>query len=379
MGMPQFRTRTPDWRLSPPSTTMIRFQPKGELWIGDANTRKLYVADDSLRLLKAAGLAEGVVDIQPGPGGVFVTLMGSFSPTDEPSGSVIFLRENTSIAQLLIEDLQRPVSCVWDDFNRDGRLDAVVCAYAKWTGGLSYHQQEADGNFTKQILRSRPGAIRSYVRDFNRDGLPDVIALFGQGDEGIFRYINLGGGNFREETVLRFPPTYGSSNFRLSDVDGDQLEDIIYTCGDNADYKPVLKPYHGARIFKNNGRGEYAEKFFLPLNGAYDAVFEDFDQDGDLDIAAISFFPDFSARPEEAFLYFENTGRFQFVAHTFPEVNLGRWIVMDVGDLEGDGDLDIALGSLTFEVTPDRGEIDRWLKNKLPFLVLENTLINKKD
>jgi hypothetical protein len=52
---------------------------------------------------------------------------------------------------------------------------------------------------------------------------------------------------------------------------------------------------------------------------------------------------------------------------------------MDVGDLEGDGDLDIALGSLTFEVTPDRGEIDRWLKNKLPFLVLENTLINKKD
>jgi hypothetical protein len=47
-------------------------------------------------------------------------------------------------------------------------------------------------------------------------------------------------------------------------------------------------------------------------------------------------------------------------------------MVMDMGDLEGDGDIDLLLGPLTFEVVPDRGETARWVKNAIPFVVLEN-------
>jgi hypothetical protein len=303
--------------------------------------------------------------------------MGSFSPTDAPNGAVIFMNAHLPQAQILLENLQRPVHSVWDDFNQDGKIDAVVCEYAKWTGGLNYYEQQADGTFSKTALRKRPGAIRSYVRDFNKDGLLDLIALFGQGDEGIFRYINLGNGRFKEEAILRFPPTFGSSSFRLADVNGDGLEDIVHTCGDNADYRPVLKPYHGVRIFTATGTGGYAETYFMPLHGAYDAIFKDFDADGDLDLAAISFFPDYLNAPQAAFQYLENTGNFNFLSYTFPEVGLGRWMVMDVGDLEGDGDLDIALGPLTFEVAPDRGEVQRWVAGKLPFVVLENTVMQK--
>lgn len=373
-----FRTRKPGLRLSPPSATLARFRPDGGLLLGDANTKRLYWINSTLDVEKAANLAEGIVDVQYDDRGMYVTIMGSFSPTDAPVGAVIFMPDGSPQAQIMLENLQRPVHSAWADFNGDSLPDAVVCEYAKWTGCLAYWQQEPDGSFAKTVLRYRPGAIRSYIRDLNADGHLDIIALFGQGDEGIFRYINDGKGHFREETVLRFPPTYGSSAFRLTDVDGDGLEDIVYTCGDNADYKPILKPYHGIRIYTNDGKGGYVEKMFYPLHGAYDAIVADFDQDGDPDIAAIAFFPDFQHAPQAAFVLLDNQGNFRFQASTFPEVPEGRWMVLDAGDLEGDGDLDLVLGPLTFEVVPDGGEVQRWVQAGLPFLVLENTVQRSK-
>ena len=61
--------------------------------------------------------------------------------------------------------------------------------------------------------------------------------------------INKGNGQFEEKRVLRFPPMYGSSFFELVDFNKDGFQDFIYTCGDNADYSQVLKPYHGIYIY----------------------------------------------------------------------------------------------------------------------------------
>lgn len=372
--LPLFATRIPTLKLSPPSATLVQFRPNGGLYLGDANSKRLYWINQSLQIERAANLAEGIVHLQRDPAGSYITIMGSFSPTDAPVGAVIFIPDNSPRAQLLLENLQRPVHSAWADLNADGLVDGVVCEFAKWTGVLSLHQQQPDGSFVRSVLGERTGAIKSYIRDLNADGFPDVIALFGQGDEGIYRYINDGKGQFTEERVLRFPASWGSSNFRLADLNADGLEDIVYTCGDNADYTPILKPYHGLRFYRNDGNGKYQESFFYYLNGAYDAIPADFDQDGDVDIAALSFFPDYRNRPEEAFVYLENRGKDGYMPRTFEAVRDGRWIVMDAGDLEGDGDLDIVLGPLTFEVVPDRGEINRWLQKAIPFLVLENTL-----
>lgn len=371
--LPYFTTRIPDLKLSTPSATLVQFRPGGGLYLGDANTQRLYWINQKLQVEKAANLAEGVVGLQRDASGAYVTIMGSFSPTDAPVGNVIYIPDNAPQAELLLENLQRPVHSAWADFNADGLTDAVVCEFAKWTGGLTLHLQQADGAFERILLRNKPGAIKSYVRDLNADGHLDVIALFGQGDEGIYRFINDGHGDFTEECVLRFPPSWGSSSFRLVDVNADGMEDIVYTCGDNADYTPILKPYHGVRFFTNDGAGNYTQSFFYPLHGAYDAIPADFDGDGDLDIAALSFFPDYRHRPEAAFVLLDNNGASGYEARTFPEVTQGRWIVMDAGDLEGDGDMDLVLGPLTFEVVPDGGEIKRWLSAGVPFVVLENT------
>jgi hypothetical protein len=188
--------------------------------------------------------------------------MGSFSPTDAPVGSIVRVPKKGNRAEILLDGLQRPVHSDWVDLNGDGRQDGVVCEFAKWTGKLAWWEQDTLGNFQPHILRNRPGAIKTYVRDFNGDHFPDIIALFGQGDEGIYQYINDGKGNFTEKCVLRFPPSWGSSAFRMVDINQDGLEDIVYTCGDNADYQPILKPYHGIRVYTNAGLGIYRETFF---------------------------------------------------------------------------------------------------------------------
>jgi|GEM_PF-2119433 len=98
----------------------------------------------------------------------------------------------------------------------------------------------------------------------------------------------------------------------------------------------------------------------------------DFDLDGDIDIAAISFFPDYSEVPVRGFMLFENTGNRTYRANTFPEVGSGRWIVMDSGDIDRNGDRDLILGSLAFEVPGKDNFVQGWVKNAMPFVILEN-------
>jgi hypothetical protein len=109
------------------------------------------------------------------------------------------------------------------------------------------------------------------------------------------------------------------------------------------------------------------------MHGASQARVGDFDQDGDLDIAAISFFPDFKNHPEQSFTYLENTG------NTFkPSITRigakGRWITMEVGDVDVDGDSDLLLGSLAFPVQVPADLIAEWRKDQIDILLLRNRL-----
>ena len=213
------------------------------------------------------------------------------------------------------------------------------------------------------------------MRDFDQDGLPDLMVLFGQGNEMIYTLMNLGGGNFDVQPVLKFSPSHGSSGFTMVDFDKDGLEDILYTAGDNADFGPIKRPYHGIYLYRCIVPGEkYELDWFQPLPGAYDAQAHDFDQDGDFDIAAISFFPDFSNDQPESFLYLENRGSGEFYVNNFVDENLGRWLVMDVADHDGDNDLDILLGSLTFEVPTRPTLTEHWANQGIPYILLENLI-----
>jgi hypothetical protein len=270
----------------------------------------------------------------------------------------------------LFDSLARPVQLTAVDLNQDGLTDILACEFGHLTGSLSWMENIGGGRYKHHVIRPVPGAIKAWVQDYNHDGLPDLWVLFSQGDEGIFLFTNLGNGKFSERKLLSFPAIYGSSYFELDDFNHDGFPDILYTCGDNADYSIVLKPYHGVYIFLNDGQNHFTQKYFFPINGCYKAMARDFDGDGDLDIAAIAFFADYARQPEEGFVYLENKGNLEFQPFSLPGAKVGRWLTMDAGDVDGDGKIDIILGN--FSATPAFTKPDLSWKQGPPFIFLRN-------
>ena len=111
----------------------------------------------------------------------------------------------------------------------------------------------------------------------------------------------------------------------------------------------------------NDGKNNFSQKYFYPIHGCFKAIARDFDKDGDLDIATISFFPDARNQPTEGFVYLENKTGYQFEASSIKEFAEGRWLTMDAGDINGDGYDDIVIGSL---VPPIRALVDEAKQEK---------------
>jgi len=270
------------------------------------------------------------------------------------------------------------------DLNSDGREDLVVSEFGNLKGKLSWWELlpegPHEGRYREHVLLDRAGSSQTEVRDMTGDGRLDIVALMGQGWEGVYLFINEDGGRFAQRTILQQHPAWGYSYFELVDFDKDGDLDLLTTNGDNGESygsygrspgSPAFaphKPYHGIRLYLNSYGGspgspgrlpdaggaaslpEFTERWFFPLHGAYGARAVDFDLDGDLDIAAISYFPDFDGG-SPGFVYLENEGNFKFRASTIPQQAEGRWMTMDAGDLDGDGDVDVVLGSLVLGPT----------------------------
>ena len=389
-----FQARFPAFALADPRTCLVKTDAlTSSIYFGDGIRANLYRTDWQLHNLDSLRCGIAPVQFDRQAEGFTLLTMGIFSPSDTPAGSLRQFKNFTEKAVPVLEALARPTHVITADLNADKQPDLLVCEFGFYTGSLSWFENKGKAGYEKHVLQQVCGAIRAAVRDFNNDGLPDILALMAQGNEGFDLYLNQGNGTFSApERLLRFPPSFGSNYFELADFNKDGFPDILATNGDNGDYPLLLKPYHGIRIYLNDGKNHFSEKYFYPQNGAGKAIVADFDLDGDPDIASISFFPDFKNTPEESFIYLENQGDFAFKASTFPEATQGRWMVMDAGDPDKDGDTDLVLGSCTmpFFGTPEK-YIKTWQQNKLPLLILENrtrmpiknsvesTAINKKS
>ncbi len=393
--LPQFSTSRSNYQPPLPITTLVHIRESMvEIYIGDSGEQALTILDRDGRIKVAPRrFRRGIspVDIEFFNDTAYVASIGDLlaaEPAEAGPGHIAAIElVNRSTANatisVVLDDLYRVADMEIADLNGDGKLDFIVAGFGSTTGSVSWFESQEDGDYEEHLLLGLPGAVKARTHDFTDDGLLDIMVLVSDAREGLHLLVNQGGNRFVDQLVFETHAAYGHTFFELQDFNDDGLMDVLAVNGDNVDSDPynTLKNYHGVRIYLNQGDARFEQAYFYPMYGAFIARAADFDNDGDLDIAVTAFYPDFSSERREAFTYLENqVGENQqgleFAAFTDEDLMQGRWMTMDVGDLDGDGDIDVVLGGSYLEVGMfSYPEIyDELARSGPAVLILKNTL-----
>ncbi|MCB9737969.1 MAG: VCBS repeat-containing protein [Deltaproteobacteria bacterium] len=231
---------------------------------------------------------------------LLVADLGIAQPTDEPVGAVAWLR---GIAGGRFETLYlaQKIGRVTDaravDLDGDGDLDVLVAEFGFRKRGALFWLENlapgADGRPTRQKrhdLDRRAGALRVVPADFDGDGVLDIAAVFAQEHESVMLYRGKGAGRFEAETLWRAPhPNWGFNAMIGADLDGDGDLDLAVANGDSMDDNVPCKAHHGVAVLWNDG-GRFRHQPLGALYGATGLSAADLDGDGDLDLAATTWF-----------------------------------------------------------------------------------------
>ncbi len=221
-----------------------------------------------------------------------------------------------------------PTSLVASDVNGDEILDLVVLNYRDTVNVLL---GKPDGSFEPKTTYSVPHARAFSIQfgDLNGDGKPDLV-LSDFGSTSVTVLLNGGDGTFG------LPASYDTGKYShdmvVGDLDGDGNLDIV-TLGSVNDQNG--QPISSLNFLPGLGNGSFGASRQLPLNfNSFFFKLGDFNRDGRPDLLLFD-------RSSPFMCVYLNTGHFSF-ASPLKSPTTSRIADAAVGDLDGDGNLDLA-------------------------------------
>ncbi len=337
-----------------------------ELLVCDGEAKKLFLLTRTSEGWKERALADieipvhtEVVDMEgDGDLDIVVADLGQFPPLDALAGKLYLLRQTspgTFEKELLLEHLGRVSDARAVDLDGDGDLDIAVAVFGGGNVGEVFWLEntgakERATRYKKHLLSDLSGAITVSPVDLNGDGRVDLVTLIAQEHEMIMAFVNQGEGRFESGVIARAPhPMYGSTSLTPVDLDRDGDIDLLFTNGDAFDAQTDPKPYHGLQWLENMGDLKFAFHSIGRFYGAATAAVGDLDGDGDIDIIAGSWVNFWNEPNRAAIVWYENDGQQNFKAHKVTDRPAGIASIQ-LADVTGDGMLDIIAGALRMDL-----------------------------
>jgi len=242
------------------------------------------------------------------------------------------------------------------DVDDDGLSDVVIAPYVYWGGGIFYYRNRCSSSSVSWTRYTISSGYVYYPRsvaifDVDGDGIKEVAY-----STGSYYWNNqIGWMNSKKNpnksswtmNVLMSGQTTTGVDMFSGDLNSDRHDDFGIFFRDNRQvvYWKNAKPYDGSTL-----TSAYVEDG--GLSEIRDLAYGDIDGDLDLDLVI-------TAYRSGTVGWFENEGNFldeEWPFHRINDVMIGGANQVDVGDIDGDGDMDVAVSAY------DSGEL-LWFEN----------------
>jgi hypothetical protein len=291
-------------------------------------------------------------------------------PNNDRIGSVVILEhlgQGEFRKRVVLEGVARVSDVRAGDLDRDGDLDLAVAQFGYDDGETRWLENLGGWEFRSHLLQSRSGGIHCEIADFNNDQALDLALLISQEWEEVYLFVGDGNGGFSPRRIFAAENVdFGSSGLWVYDLDSDGDPDILFANGDAFDYLPPHPwPWHGVQWLENRGGLQFAYHRLVDFGGAVNVQPGDLDGDGDLDLVASSAFNAWEDPASQSLIWLENQGGMKFIHRDI--ANSPTHIqALAVGDLNGDGRVDVVTGGMHVSQPFDRLERVLFWQSRLP-------------
>jgi hypothetical protein len=287
-----------------------------------------------------------------------VASLGVLFPNNAKIGAVVLLEQTSPgafTAHTVLADVARVADVRSGDLDGDGDLDLAVAHFGYDQGETRWLEKTGPWRYESHALQALSGPINAEIADVDGDHDLDLVSLVSQEWEEIYVFVNDGRGGFTPQRIFGASnEDFGSSWISLADLDRDGDPDVVYSNGDAFDYATTSgRNWNGVQWLENTGGVRFTYHRIADIPGASGPQAADLDGDGDLDIAVVSAYNTWGDPQAQSLVWLENDGRQTFTLHDVTGTPT-HLLTLAVGDLDGDGRPDLATGGMHMSWPYDR-------------------------